>query len=144
MTLKAFFITTAALEVGAGITLILAPLQAAKLLLGTSPNDPAAVVIEKIAGCALIALALANWLARNDDQNAAARGIVWGMVVYNLGVVAVLILIALAPFGQAQIQPQLQPQHLLSQTVGVLLWPAVILHILMSIWCGLCLAKKRV
>ncbi|MBP6746175.1 hypothetical protein KA344_13150, partial [bacterium] len=106
MTLKAFFITTAALEVGAGITLLLAPLQAAKLLLGTSPNDPETVVIEKIAGCALIALALANWLARNDDQNAAARGIVWGMVVYNLGVVAVLVLIALAPFGQAQIQPQ--------------------------------------
>lgn len=84
MTLKAFFITTAALEVGAGITLLLAPLQAAKLLLGTSPNDPETVVIEKIAGCALIALALANWLARNDNQNAAARGIVWGMVVYDL------------------------------------------------------------
>ncbi len=135
MTLKAFFVTTAALEVGAGITLLLAPLQAAKLLLGTSPNDPETVVIEKIAGCALIALALANWLARNDDQSAAARGIVWGMIVYNLGVVGFFF-----PFAFASlVQPQLQPQ-----AVGVLLWPAVILHILMSIWCGLCLAKKRV
>ena len=136
-SIKAFLITTAALEAGAGVALVLAPLQAAKLLLGTSPNGDEAVIIEKIAGCALIALALANWLARNDTQSVAARGIVWGMAIYNLGVVAILILIAVAPFGAAQIQPQLQPH-----SVGVLIWPAVILHIFMSTWCGLCLAKK--
>ncbi|MBP9089567.1 hypothetical protein KBI23_00965 [bacterium] len=132
--MKAFFITTAALEVGAGLALILAPLQAATLLLGASPIGLGADLFEKVAGFALIALALANWLARNDTQCAAARGIVWGMLIYNLGIIEFFFPFALAPLVQQQ------P----SQTVGVLVCPAVILHIVMSMWCGLCLAKKRV
>ncbi len=131
--MKAFFITTAALEAGAGVALVLFPLQAVSLLLGPEVAGPGAMPIEKVAGCALIALALLCWLARRDTQSAAARGIVWGMTIYNLGVIAVLCVFAL---GQAALP--LGP----SQTVGMLLWPAVVLHTVMSAWCGLCLAKK--
>src|SRR3990167_3163932 len=118
MTMKAFFITTAALEVGAGLTLLLAPLQAATLLLGTSPAGPEAVLFEKIAGCALVALALANWLARNDSQSVAARGIAWGMMIYNLGVLEFLFPFAFVSLVPPHLQPQIQ-----QQAVGVLLWP---------------------
>jgi hypothetical protein len=130
-SIKAFFITTAALEAGAGVALVLFPLQAVSLLIG--PEGAGAIPIEKVAGCALVALALLCWLARNDTQSAAARGIVWGMTAYNLGVIAVLCIFALGPAA-------LPPGQ--SQTVGMLLWPAVVLHTVMSTWCGLCLAKK--
>lgn len=131
--MKAFFITTAALEAGAGVALALAPLQAVSLLLGPEVAGPGAIPIEKVAGCALLALALLCWLARNDAQSASARGIVWGMAVYNLGVIAVLCIFALSPT-----ELPAGPSH----TVGMLLWPAVILHTVMSAWCGLCLVKK--
>lgn len=132
-SIKAFFITTAALEAGAGVALVLFPLQAGALLLGPEGAGPGAIPIEKVAGCALVALALLCWLARNDSQSAAARGIVWGMTIYNLGVIAVLCIFALSPAALPS-----GP----SQTVGMLLWPAVGLHVVMSTWCGLCLAKK--
>ncbi|MBA4073527.1 MAG: hypothetical protein C0508_00715 [Cyanobacteria bacterium PR.023] len=131
-SMKAFFITTAALEAGAGVALVLSPLQAVSLLLGPEVAGPGAIPIEKVAGCALVALALLCWLARNDSQSAAARGIVWGMTFYNLGVIAVLCISALAPVAQTQVQ---------MQSVGTLLWPAVVLHTVMSTWCGMCLAK---
>ncbi len=130
---KAFFITTAALEAGAGVALVLFPLQAASLLLGPEVAGPGATPIEKVAGCALVALALLCWQARNDSQSAAARGIVWGMTIYNLGVIAVLCIFALGPAALPAGQ---------SQPVGMLLWPAVVLHTVMSTWCGLCLAKR--
>jgi apolipoprotein N-acyltransferase len=132
-SVKAFFITTAALEAGAGVAMVLFPLQAVSLLLGPDAAGPGAIPIEKVAGCALVALALLCWLARNDAQSAAARGIVWGMTIYNLGVIAVLCNFALTPVAQTQVQ---------LQSVSMLLWPAVVLHAFMSTWCGLCLAKK--
>lgn len=127
MTIKGFFITTAALEVGAGLALTLFPLQAVSLLLGSGGAGFANVPICQIGGCALVALALINWLTRNDAQSNTAQGVVAGMTIYNLGAVIVLGL-----FG------------LNSHDVGWLLWPAVILHIFMSMWCGWCLAKKLV
>jgi apolipoprotein N-acyltransferase len=132
-SMKAFFFTTAALEVGAGVALVLFPLQAVSLLLGPDTVGPGAIPIERVAGCALAALALLCWLARNDSQSAAARGIVWGMTIYNLGVIAVLCIFALSPAALPAGQ---------SQPVGMLLWPAVGLHMVMSTWCGFCLAKK--
>jgi hypothetical protein len=76
----------------------------------------------RVAGVALLALGVACWLAQHDAQSCAARGLVSAMVLYNLGAVVIL--------GAAGLQ---------SQSVGIALWPAVILHAVMAVWCIVCL-----
>jgi hypothetical protein len=78
-----------------------------------------------VAGTALFALGVACWLAQYDAQSCAARGLVSAMVLYNLGAVVIL--------GAAGIR---------SQPVGVALWPAVVLHAVMTVWCVMCLLGK--
>jgi hypothetical protein len=74
---------------------------------------------------ALLALGVACWLARGDAQSRAARGLVAAMLLYNISAVVVL--------GAAGIR---------SQTAGIALWPAVILHAAMVIWCVTLLLRK--
>jgi hypothetical protein len=95
------------------------------LLLGSPLDTPVAVALGRLAGAALFALGVACWLAHCDSQSRVARGLVNAMTFYNLGAVILL--------GVAGIQ--LHP-------VGVALWPAVILHVAMTVWCIKCLLRK--
>ena len=90
----------------------------ARLLLGATLDAPAALTVARVGGAALLAIGVACWLAQYDTQSCAARGLVSAMVLYNVG--AVLIL------GAAGLQ---------SQPLGIALWPAVILHAAMTVWC---------
>jgi hypothetical protein len=120
--MKTLLIVTAMVELGAGFALLSCPSAVAALLLGAPLEAPAALTVARVGGAALVALGVACWLARGDTQSRAARGLVSAMLLYNLG--AVLIL------GVAGIW---------SQPVGVALWPAVMLHAAMAIWCTVCL-----
>lgn len=122
--MRTLHIVTAVIEVGAGVALLCCPSAATALLLGTGLDTSAAVVIGRVAGVALLALAVACWLAHYDAQSGATRGLASGMVLYNLGVVVIL--------GTAGIR--LQP-------VGVALWPAVGVHAVMTAWCITCLVR---
>jgi quinol-cytochrome oxidoreductase complex cytochrome b subunit len=88
---------------------------------------PGGVVVARVAGAALLALGVACWLARNDEQSCAARGLITAMLLYNIAAVAVL--------GYAGIGVGL---------TGIGLWPAVVLHAAMTVWCFVCLRTKRV
>ncbi len=123
--MKVLLIATAALELGAAVALLCCPSFAATLLLGTPLETVATVALGRVAGVALLALAIANWLAQYDAQSCAARAVVSGMVIYNLGVAIVL--------GVAG--TQLHP-------VGIALWPAVALHAAMTAWCLASLLRK--
>jgi hypothetical protein len=112
------YVTTAAIEAGAGLALLCLPSAAAKLLLGTPLQEPAACVVARVGGAGLLTVGVACWLARNDMESSAARGLITAMVIYNL-----LVAIVLAAAG------------LRSQPVGIILWPAVILHTVMTAWC---------
>jgi len=113
---------TAAIEVGAGIMMLALPSLAATLLLGSPLDSAAGSTVARVAGVALIALGVACWRARSPGKSGAAKGLVGAMVIYNAGVAAVLVYaslgLKLSAFG---------------------LWPAVLLHAVMTVWCVMCL-----
>jgi hypothetical protein len=114
---------TAFIETGTGLGLVAVPAIVVRLLLGGELLG-AGIPLGRVAGVALLTLGVACWLASFDTQNCAARGLVSAMVVYNLGVALIL--------GAVGLQ---------SQRVGIALWPAVILHVVMAIWCITCLRR---
>ena len=114
---------TAIIEAATGLGLIAVPTIVVRLLLDAEMSG-ATIPLARVAGVALLALGVACWLARDDTQTRAARGLVSAMVLYNLGAVIIL--------GSAGLG---------SQPVGIALWPAVILHAAMGGWCVACLRR---
>jgi hypothetical protein len=115
---------TAIIEAATGLGLAAVPAAVVRLLLGAEISG-ASIPLGRVAGVALLALGVACWLARHDAQSCAARGLVSAKVLYNLGSVVIL--------GAAGLQ---------SQPVGIALWPAVVLHAVMAVWCAACLRRS--
>jgi hypothetical protein len=116
--MKTLHTVTAVIEAGAGLALGCCPSAVVALLLGSGLDTPAAVILGRLAGAALLALGVACWLARDDAQGRAARGLVAALLLYNFAAVA---LFTFAGIGLGL--------H------GVALWPAVVLHAAMTVWC---------
>jgi hypothetical protein len=115
---KSLFGVTAVLEGGTGILLAALPSQLAALLLGSPFDSPVALTIARVAGVALFALGLASWLARDDGGSRAARGVAGAMLLYNA---AASMILAYAGAGLG--------------LSGVGLWPTVLIHAAMALWC---------
>ena len=113
-------IVTALVEAPVSVILLVSPPLLARLLLGASASldAPAALVVARIAGAALLALSFACWLARDDGPRSAQRGLIAAMLLYHCAAVAVLAHAAAV-----------------AGLVGVLLWPAVVLHSALAVWC---------
>jgi hypothetical protein len=122
MTAQQLLIVTALAETATGLMLLVTPQRLIALLLGASLDEPAARVVARIAGAALLSLGCACWLTRKDSQNRAVSGLIAAMLLYN-GVAAAV----LAHAGAR------------ARLVGVLTWPAVALHAALAVWCVLCL-----
>jgi hypothetical protein len=120
-----FLKLTAIIEVLTGLGLLVVPAIVVRLLLNSEISG-AALPLGRVAGVALLALGVACWLASNDTPSSAARGLVSAMLLYNIG--ATLILGGAAGLG--------------SGLVGLILWPAVILHAVMAVWCTACLGRS--
>ena len=116
---------TAIIETATGLGLMAVPSVVVRLLLGSPLDTSAAVMLGRVAGAALLALGVACWLARDDTQSRATRGLVVAMLMYNIPATAAL---AFAGIGLGL--------H------GVALWPAVVLHAAMGAWCGACLRRS--
>jgi hypothetical protein len=125
--MKKLLITTAVLESATGLWLLASPALLATLLLGGGLDTPAALTVARVAGVALLAIGVACWLTRHDGASRAARGLVTGLLLYNLG--------AGALFAQAGLA--LQPA-----SVGV--WGVVVIHTVLAIWCLSCLKHRHV
>jgi len=118
-------IVTAVIEVGASLALVCCPSATVALLLGSGLDTPAAETLGRLAGAALLALGVACWLARGDESSRAARGLVAAMLLYNAAAVALL--------ASASTCLGLR---------GIALWPAVVLHAAMAVWCIACLRRR--
>jgi hypothetical protein len=123
---RTLFISTALMEAGTGLALLLSPSLVATLILGGSLDGPAAPVVARLAGAALLTIGVACWLARDDGPGPAARGLAAALLLYNVAAAAVL-----AHAGVV-----------LGMT-GIGLWPATALHAAMAAWCIVCLRKSR-
>lgn len=118
MTKSHLFIVTAIVEGGTGLALVAVPSVVSTMLLGATLDPPVALVVARVAGAAILSLALACWRVRRDEQSLAARGLVSALLFYNAAVAAVLVL---------------------SGLYGIGLWPAVVAHIALAVWCIACL-----
>ncbi len=118
MKTKSLLIATAFIEIGAGLALVISPSMAASMLIGAQFDTPADSVVGRVAGAALLALAIANWSARDDELTRATRGLITAMMVYNS---ATLLVLAYA--------------GIILKLSGILLWPAVLVHGVMAAWC---------
>lgn len=113
---------TALLETGTGLLLLLSPHVPLGLLLGLPGTGPDTLVVARVAGAALLAIGVASWLARSDNRTPAQLGLLVGILIYNLSAAAIL---AFAGLGL--------------RMSGVALWPAVVLHAALGVWCVACL-----
>jgi hypothetical protein len=118
-TEKTLFAAAALIEVGAGLSLLGLPALGIWLLLGVRGPSPEALIVARVCGVAMLAIGVACWFARDDRGSPSRRGLLWAMLVYNLGVCAVL---SFAGLG--------------FQMAGVGLWPVVGLHGVLTIWCA--------
>jgi len=116
---------TGALEAATGLVLLVAPSVLVELLLGAAPGTPAGVTVSRVAGVALLALGVACWLAREDAAGRAAKGLVAAVLLYNVAVVAILVL-AWTNLG----------------LFGIAFWPVVLAHTGLAAWCVACLLTR--
>lgn len=122
MVTRKLLIATALLEAATGAALMASPSLPVSLLLGASLDTPGGLAMARVAGAALLSLSLACWLARYDGQSRPGRAVVAAMLVYDITVGAVLAHAKLS-LG----------------AIGVGLWPAVVLHTALAVWCIACL-----
>jgi hypothetical protein len=104
----------ALVECVAGLAFIIAPGATAALLLGAKP-DRVGLMVGRVAGVALSALAISCWGARTDSGGAARAGTLVAITAYNAG--AGLLLLLFAATGRAH---------------GLVVWGAGLLHLVLA------------
>ena len=124
--MKTLLLAKAAAEGLTGLALVLFPSLVVSLLLGSPLYTPAAAVVARIAGVALLTLGTACWLARNHGNSGAATGLIIVLLFYDAAVVVIFLF---ARFGTG--------------LSGIALWPAVVLHAGLGVWSVLCLRRVR-
>jgi len=125
--MKGLLVATAVIEGAAGVALLIWPSATVWALAGpTVVLSSLALTLVRLGGAVLLAVGAGAALASRHPESGAARGVVGGMTIYNFGAAGGLCV----------------PELALSQG-GPLLWPAVVLHAAMGIWCVICLWRAR-
>ena len=93
-----------------------------ELLLGVGRTSPEVDVLARIAGAALLSIAVACWLARNDHARPARKSLLLAVLIDDMLATGILVYTGWY-LGLA----------------GIALWPAVALHAALAAWCIACL-----
>jgi hypothetical protein len=116
--MRYLLIAMAIVELGAGLGLIAVPAFVATLLLGVPLDGEVALIVAHLCGAGLLSLGIACFLASGDAGSRAAAGLVVAMVFYNTIATGVLWHAAMG-----------------LKMAGMLIWPAIIVHGLLAVWC---------
>lgn len=112
---------TALAEGPTGLLLLVWPALVLALLFGWRHATAETLVVARVAGAGVLSIGVTSWTARRDASTPAARGVLTGLVVYNVVAAAVLVLAAVG-----------------LEMVGILLWPAVVYHAALATWSIAC------
>jgi hypothetical protein len=125
MKRASLWIVTAFVEAGTGLSLLMLPAVPLWLLLGVGEALPETIFVARVAGAALVALGVACWPGRNDKHDSPRPAVILGVLIYD---VAATVLLAYAGvfLGMS----------------GLALWPAVVVHSALAVWCVVCLLAK--
>jgi len=113
--MKLLLTVTALLEGITGLGLVIIPDFLISILLGTSLTDSTSFLICRLAGGALITIAVACWFSRQGVQSSIMVKIMLG---YNFFCIILLVYAAL-----------MESIH------GPGLWPVVLMHLVLLVWC---------
>jgi hypothetical protein len=125
--MKLLLIISAVIEAAVGLSLLAVPAFTAAMLLGAPIDTPAGLVAGRVAGAALLALGLACWRARDGASDGAAEPVVIAILFYNFAAVAVLVWASMR-LG----------------LFGPLLWPTIVMHLALGVWCVLAFTRRQV
>ena len=127
MNMRTLLTVTAIVELASGIAMLAAPSAGAQMLVGEPLASPALMVVGRFLGAALAAIGVACWRLRNMDPVESRTGLLLGLLTYNVAAPSILL--------EANV---LQGVH------GLVLWPAVVLHLFLGLWCIACLRALAV
>jgi hypothetical protein len=114
--MKTLLSLTAVFECLTGLALITIPSTIIPMLLGMPFEDDRLHVISGITGAALMSIGTACWLLRNSGASGLA--LAKSLLVYNALSTLILLFAALG-----------------LKMTGLGLWPVIVIHFALSIWC---------
>jgi hypothetical protein len=120
--MKSLLTITALVEGVTGLALAIVPSWLVSILLGTTLTDPTEILISRLAGGALITIAIACWLSRSDTQSSVMVKVMAGYNIFSITLLVYAVLV--------------------KRIYGSALWPAVLLHLVLLIWCLLSMRKR--
>ena len=123
--MKARLTTLAVIELGTGLGMLAIPSFVGEALLGSPFGTAIEPVIARVAGIALLALAVACWLLRNEGGIAPREG--WSAPCCCITAAAPASWCTQAPAWGFN---------------GTGFWPAVLAHAVMAVWCLIALLHK--
>jgi len=126
--MKLLLMVTAVVEALVGLGLFLIPAVVVSNFLNTSLDTTGGIIVARLAGAAICALALCCWQARSSERLGAGLGVVSAMLFYNVSAVVVLV------YGGIRLGVQ-----------SVFVWPTIVLHSILALWCAVIvwLAKQK-
>jgi hypothetical protein len=110
-------VITAAGEMATGLSLLAIPTIPLRLLIGVEQVSPEAIFVSRVLGAALLGIGAGCWFGRNDQLGSSQRGLIICLLVYSATVAGLLAYAGL-----------------FLNLVGIALWPAVAVHIVLFLW----------
>ena len=124
---KYLLTVTALIEAGTGLFLLVLPSIPITLLLGVEHSAPETNLVARITGAALLAFGVACWFGHKNQDRRAQLGLLTAILFYDLAAAALLAYAGLV-----------------LSMAGLVLWPAVVIHAALALWCvAIVLGKRR-
>jgi hypothetical protein len=118
MNVKLLLEAMAIINILAGVVMIVFPVFLSGAVLGVSLNEPAAIVVLRVAGVAILSLGIVCWMVASEGRSKPGKSLVTGLAIYNT---LIMMIIAYTITIQNFTSPGL--------------WVVILLHAIFAGWC---------